>query len=284
MTSKSWCFTVNNPTESDKTTLDGLLCGYIVYGLEKGDSGTTHYQGYVEFEDKVRLATARNRLGGRAHVEPRRGTQEQAITYCKKDGSHSERGTPYIRGARTDLDRVRESALEGGMRDVSSWANLQGIRVAEKFLSYNEEARNWKMEVTWLCGVTGVGKSMTARKMLGEDCFTKSEGSKWWDSYDGHTDVIIDDFRDSWWSLTYMLRLLDRYECLLEVKGGMRQFRAKRVIVTSICHPAGMYAGTGEDIKQLLRRIDNVFECVSDVAEVAGVILEPRNSHKSFMD
>jgi len=104
--------------------------------------------------------------------------------------------------------------------------------------------------------------------MLGEDVYTKNTGTKWWDGYDGHEDVIIDDFRDSWWPLTYMLALLDRYEFLVENKGGHRQMRAKRIVVTSIFAPDTMYENTGECKIQLLRRVDHIIALVTDVTEV----------------
>lgn len=150
------------------------------------------------------------------------------------------------------------------MRAVCVAASLQQIRVAEKYLTYCEDPRDWKPEVIWLTGPSGSGKSRRAREICGEDVYTKNTGHKWWDGYDGHEDVILDDFRDSWWPITYMLALIDRYEFQVEYKGGMRQMRAKRIIITSIFTPDTMYRGTGECQQQLARRID----CVTDVTEV----------------
>jgi len=83
--SKYWCFTVNNPPGLlDPSLMDGVT--YCVYSEEVGDSGTYHLQGYVEFRTKRRLNAVREVLGGTAHVEPRRGTQEEAILYATKVG------------------------------------------------------------------------------------------------------------------------------------------------------------------------------------------------------
>ena len=68
-----------------------------------------------------------------------------------------------------------------------------------------------------------------------------------------------------------MLALLDRYEFLVEYKGGYRQFRAKTIVVTSINHPDSMYANTGECRNQLARRLTSV----TDVFQKSGVILYP---------
>jgi len=264
--SKSYCFTLNNYTEQEIETLKAVNTSYLVYGKEVGEMKTPHLQGYLEFSTKKRFTTVKKLLGNRYHIEPRRGTQEQAITYCKKDGDVHEQGTPYIQGARADLDQARNDAADNGMRSVTSWGNLQQIKVAEKYLTYNEISRDWETKVIWLWGLTGSGKSRLARELSNmDDCYIKSEGSKWWDGYDGHEYIIIDDFRSSWWPLTYMLRLLDRYACLVEVKGGMRQILAKTIIITSLWPPNLTYMGCGEDIKQLERR----------VSEVRGVVLPP---------
>lgn len=275
------CFTINNYTLDDFFTLGAVDCQYLIVGAEVGASGTPHLQGYIEFKKATRFTTARKLLGGRAHIEIRKGPQEKAIDYCKKDGDWTERGERKIQGDRVDLDRVRELAHEGGMRAVSAYSNLQQIHVAEKYLTYNEEKRDWKPTVTWIWGPTGTGKSRKAREMLADvDYYTKNDGAKWWPGYDAHEAVIIDDFRDSWFTLTEMLSLLDRYEKVVEFKGGYRQFLARQIIVTSAFPPRQCYKNTGEAIEQLIRRIDTVIQLgepvdslqqsVADVAEVAG--------------
>lgn len=268
MSARNVCFTINHYTIDDILSLCDIDWRYIIVGWEIGDSGTPHMQGYGELNKLTRYSSLK-KLMPRAHIESRKGTQEQAIKYCMKE-AFTEHGKRRKQGARTDLDIVRQAALDGGMRAVTGWANLQGIRVAEKFLTHNEEARNWAPDVYWLWGPTGVGKSRIARALCegDEDVYTKNTDTKWWDGYDRHKYVIIDDFRPSWWSITYMLGLLDRYEFRIETKGGHRQFVPKVIIVTSSLPPERCYVGTGECVKQLLRR-------VSVVSEVGGVILGP---------
>lgn len=260
MAARSWCFTVNNYEEEEYDNLLNYECRYIVIGKEVGEGGTHHLQGYIEFGKPMRLAACK-KINKRAHWEVRKGTAIEASVYCQKEGKFEERGKIGKQGKRTDLDGVRQLAAESGMRAVTCVSNLQQIKVAEKYLSYNEEPRDWVPEVTWLWGKTGVGKSRSARKLLNpDDTYTKNEGSKWWCGYDSHSDVIIDDFRDSWWSITEMLSLLDCYEKRVEFKGGQRQFRARRIVITSAVKPEDCYRGTGEKIKQLLRRIQKVEE------------------------
>lgn len=262
MSARGWTLTINNYNRDDENLFVTLPKGvrYAIAGYEVGKEGTPHLQCYIEMFSPCRF-TAVKKLYPRAHIEVRRGTRDEARNYCLKDGIAVEIGDWEAggRGARPDLDRARQCASEGGMRLVTQVCNAQQIRVAEKFLEHNEECRDWKPEVTWIWGPTGCGKSFTARKILeDEDIYTKNNGTKWWTHYDGHPAVIIDDFRDSWWSLTDTLALLDRYEYVVECKGGARQFLAKKIVITSCKHPSECYKGVGEDIQQLIRRIDDI--------------------------
>lgn len=274
------CFTVNNYDEDEwNRILENPRWSYVICGREVGEEGTPHIQGYGELGTRTKYNTVHRAIfADRAHCENRKGTQDEAIEYCKKDENYEERGVRRNQGARVDLDRIRNIALDLGMRQVVRVGNGQQIRVAEKFLEYNEEARDWKPRVMWIYGATGVGKSRRARELLGEDVYVKNNGSKWWPGYDGHSDVIIDDFRDKWFGgeIEVMLSLLDRYECKVEFKGGQRQFLARNIIITSPFHPRDCFRGGIEDIQQLLRRIDEVILLDPEVVdpEVGRVILE----------
>lgn len=278
MVSRNYCWTLNNWTDEECEVLRTPgRWRYIVWGREVGEEGTPHLQGYIELSKPQRI-TGIKKWGGpyaRMHLETRRGTRLEAKNYCLEDGDWEEHGDWNAggQGTRTDLDKVRNLAIGGGMREVTLTSNLQQIRVAEKYLTYHEEPRDFKPHVEWYWGPTGTGKSRAARNNCSAmDCYTKNTPTKWWNGYDGHEAVIIDDFRDSWWSLTDMLSLLDRYERQVETKGGERQFRASVIVVTSAHSPETLYKGCGEDVQQLLRRIDIVTEFRN---EVGGVILSP---------
>lgn len=251
--------------------------GYICGGLETcPTTGREHWQCYGEFKKKKRWGAIKTLLGG-AHFEPRKGSQREAIVYCQKEGRFWERGEPLRQGERNDLSGAAQLALNEGLRVASGVLSGQQFSVARNFLTYNEEGRHRKPRVTWIKGASGTGKSRRAREMAGEsDTYTKNDGTKWWDGYDGHTCVVIDDFRGSWWPLTYMLALLDRYEFRIEYKGGMRQFLAEEIIITSIKGPTEAYGDCAyEPVQQLLRRIDEVIDMGESKEQEVGVILAP---------
>lgn len=258
----NYCFTINNYTEDDITACKNLKYKYILLGNETGENNTPHLQGYVNFKNQVQFNSIKKKLP-RAHIERCKGTAIQNIEYCSKQSILFEDGEkPNIQGKRTDLDIIKESiSSTGKMRDVVLIAtSYQSVRMAEKILEYHERKRDWKPEVKWYYGATGTGKSRKAYEEC-SDPYTAGETNKWWQGYDAHEEVIIDDFRKDFIKFHELLKLLDRYPYLIECKGGSRQFLAKKIIITSPYHPECIYENR-EDIQQLLRRIDKIEEIV----------------------
>lgn len=133
--------------------------------------------------------------------------------------------------------------------------SYQSVKMAEQILKYHEKPRNAKPRVEWYYGPTETGKSRKAYEVLGEECYTCMSTGKWFEGYDAHTKVLIDDMRGDFFKFHELLRLLDRYAMRVETKGGSRQFLADHIIITSCRHPFDLF-DTREDVQQLLRRID----------------------------
>ncbi len=57
MQARRWCFTINNPPEGDNPLdLNGIEhIRYGIYQRERGENGTEHLQGYIEFDTPMRL-------------------------------------------------------------------------------------------------------------------------------------------------------------------------------------------------------------------------------------
>lgn len=110
---RRWCFTINNWSPADVERLDALPdVRYLVYGRERGDSGTPHLQGYIVYNGNRGFRGVCRDLGGRAHVERALGTSLQCANYCKKDGDYTEKGdVPANQGRRTDWDEFKEWVL-----------------------------------------------------------------------------------------------------------------------------------------------------------------------------
>jgi hypothetical protein len=255
---KAFMFTINNPSGSDYPG-DWPHVRYIVWQLEQGESGTPHYQGYVIFTKNMRT-NALKTLNSRAHWENRRGTHEEAEDYCTKEdtriGGPYKKGTPPAkRGNKSALDRVR-TAIDGGADMQTIARDYFGLwcRYRHSFLAYKlmtSGNRDFKTEVLVVWGPTGVGKSSFARRNF-PDAFWKAK-SKWWDGYEAHEVVVLDDYY-GWLPLDDLLRLLDRYPLYIETKGGTTQFLAKLVIFTSNKHPDDWYKNIPDVHRDALTR------------------------------
>ena len=254
---RNWSFTLNNYTGEELVIIKQLKYSYMIIGDEKGENETPHLQGYIEFLDNHTLSSIKKFMP-RSHLEISKGNGEQNKTYCSKERVLFEDGKIKQQGKRNDISRIRDMVSDGGnMRSVVQVAtSVQSVRMAELYLTYSEQQRNWKPLVKWYYGSTGTGKSHAAYEES-PDPFTCGETSKWFQGYDGHENVIIDDFRKDFIKFHDLLKLLDKYPYLVEYKGGSRQFLARQIIITSPHHPKDVYENR-EDIDQLIRRIDEI--------------------------
>jgi len=89
-----WCFTMNNPTMSgdelaEKLKNAGNVKGFV-FQLEEGESGTPHFQGYVEFSEKQRVSALKKLTGQSAHVSVANGNKESNLKYCTKEEGRKE--------------------------------------------------------------------------------------------------------------------------------------------------------------------------------------------------
>lgn len=272
---RSVCFTHNNPIEMIE--FDHEKMQYLVYQEEIGASHTYHFQGYCEFTNKLRLNPAKELLGGpTVHIERRRGTQAQAIAYAKKDDTrvaHTqpyEEGEPLSQGKRLDLERFKDEVMKGErMRDLVDDHYMILARYPKFYASLtmmNRPKRTTDLVVTLLIGDTGLGKTRTVMDQFGDDpdfyLAPLNNGTMWYDTYDGHRRVLLDDFSGSasHISLCSLLRLLDRYPLLVPTKGGHTWWLPDEVFVTTNLLPKYWYTWgeRGEQYRALARRFHKV--------------------------
>jgi len=269
--SRGWMFTWNNYTSADEEQVRLVAStesSYCVYGKEIAPStGTPHLQGYIEFPNaraQTAVALLLRSQTGACWVSARKGTPVQAADYCKKtDTAYWEYGKPPRgAGARTDLDLVRQSIRDQvPIRDIASSLGYQALKHAEVLIKYAEKPRTWKPVSIWIYGPSGYGKSYLAKdvsppeKRWRHKCISPL---KFWTAYDAHEYVVLDDLRSDTVPFMTLLGIMDDDECVVEVKHGHRQMLARQVVVTTTRSPVDTYRSSGEDMYQLLRRLDYI--------------------------
>lgn len=140
--------------------------------------------------------------------------------------------------------------------------SYQSLKFAEYYLKYKERPRTIKPIVKWYFGKSGRGKSYAASQELGlegVDYYRCMPTGRWFEGYDGHKKILVDDMRKDFMPFHTLLQFIDRYGFRVETKGASRQLQAEIIIITSCFSPEELY-NTREDIEQLTSRIDEVKE------------------------
>lgn len=268
MTSRSYVWTSYDMSWTHPP-VDGTKIRYSVWQKEKCPvTGRLHLQGYSELKDSVRIPAFQKMTGliG-AHCEKRKGTREEAREYCMKSATRIE--GPFEvgewkeggQGKRTDLDEVAKMVKDKKpiveIADTFPTQFIKFHRGIEKLHFTLNRPVKMKPNVYWIHGPSGVGKTKLAYERS-PNAYWKMNGNKWWDGYDGSSDVIIDDFKGDL-EFAYLLRILDRYPINVEVKGGTIHFNPQNIYITSLEGPLH-YIPYTEDKTQLLRRIDEIID------------------------
>jgi len=185
MTSRSWCFTLNNPTTpfaEEWMRNENIKWG--VWQMEVGQNGTRHLQGVLTMTAPRRLAYMKD-IVPQAHWEKRRGSVKEAVGYVTKEDTR-ESG-PYavengvlltdesrdvlilkllkVKVNRSDELMEIKSKLDSGTVTVEQIAEehfelwVRNFRAFEKYQLIKTKPRNHEVEVHVIQGPTGTGKS-----------------------------------------------------------------------------------------------------------------------------
>jgi len=268
--SRDYCFTLNNYTVDHIELFNSIDCVYVVYGKEVGDSGTPHLQGYIRFKNQKTMSAAIKLMPG-CHIEIKRGTCAEAITYCKKDGDVYERGeapkTPAD-GGKMEKDRWKEinkrarDGDEAWLEEFEPQVHFKHLATFRSHKKARTDVMGYKDEDTpheWWVGPTGTGKSKKLWDLY--PTHYHKDQNKWWCNYTGQEIVAIEEASPK--TMEHLASRLkvwaDRYPFSGEIKGGrIEGVRPAKIIVLSNytieqCFP------NQEDYEPLNRRF-NVIE------------------------
>lgn len=208
-----------------------------------------HNHFVVRYDNCVRVRDARARYLPPGHdaiqVEAGRSFAH-VVKYVKKDGKFLETGpdgldapkvtrktmlTTWLNASRTDAPIPIARLAEENPQFIAGFHNL--TRDIQTFnLARGAAKATNKVRGIWLWGPPGVGKSFLARKLC-PGAFIKAQ-SKWWDGYQSHEHVILEDLDLKGECLSHHIKLwADSFPADGEVKGATAPLAHRSFVVTS---------------------------------------------------
>ena len=245
--SRKWCVTINNYDKVDLAKFENLECRYSMRSLgERREKRHSTHQGYVELHAAVTRKALSKRLP-RASLRKAHGTRDENVVYISKNENPTflEKGTPGAQGKRWDLDKVRNTAIYDGMKQVVTDFGFQAIRVAQLYLEYNEPCRKVKPHVAWIWGGTTTGKTSSAFKRCSVAILMRFIlnliPKRWFYGYDGHKKSS--SMNSEMTGKNGHFRFFSNSsETLAGLKlRAARQFLAELIVITSPFPPEKMY-------------------------------------------
>jgi len=229
--------------------------------LELAASGFLHWQIVVAFSGTARLSRVRDTFG-EAHAELCRSSAADA--YVWKDltavaNTRFELGTKSLnRACQKDWDAIWESAKAGRLDDIPRDVLVRNYRTIKQIGVDYVQPTQMERTCSVFWGRTGLGKSKLAWEEAGFSAYPKSPSTKFWDGYRGQEHVVLDEFRGDI-GVSHLLRWLDRYPVIVEIKGSACVLQAKKIWITSNLSPREWYPLVDEDtLNALLRRLNVV--------------------------
>ncbi len=296
---RSWIFTLNNPTDEE---IAQLLVSSAVEGTveilavchEIGDSGTPHLQGMIEFKHAKTLTAFKKWAGSsRYHLQKRKGSVRRAWAYAMKgEQSKTEWEAEGEHGDNWGLNRrvcaeigcpAEEEAQEGGtwprivemVKKGSSYLEIvdafpsvavsQGSAIKQYMTEYHNSRMGWRDLTTMaIYGPTGVGKTRSIMEAYGyANCYRVTDYKNAWDAYNGEDVVILEEFRNSL-KIEQMLNYLDGYPVRLPCRYADKMAQFTKVFIVSNWKWNQQYDGIQmnypETYAALMRRIPVVLE------------------------
>jgi len=230
------------------------------------EEGYLHWQFIVYTERKVRASFVR-KLFGCAHVETTRSAQAESYVWKEDtyvDGSRFEIGQlPMRRNREKDWEAIWDHCKAGRICEIPADIRVRCYRTIRSIEKDYLSPCAFERQIYVFWGRSGTGKTRKAWEEAGlEGTYPKDPCTKFWDGYLSQCNVIIDEFRGQI-GISHILRWLDRYPTIVEIKGGAVCLAARKIWITSNICPTSWYPDLdSETVQALLRRLTIVQEFV----------------------
>lgn len=288
---------IGQPVPGTRATLS-YMCGQIELGQTPGQRHAGfHWQGYLEFSDNVSAFEIMNFFGwnpGDVHLEPRFGSQQDAIDYTRKETtqvaeiddhlplhqqdpqSWKEAGQPHPPNVAAAWQHMRQVVMNGaGMMDM-----LQGdIHQFRLLVQYNNGIRNIiqavenddgdemrDVKVIVYYGEPRSGKSGTVyRRHAFKEIFKRGQAAaQHYTGYNKQKVLLIDDLplgqADCPMSIGDLQNALDPYPMSLNAKHTQHRARWDTVYICTNLPPSQWFPRADRVVHQsILERIHEMW-------------------------
>lgn len=289
---KHWVFTYFPPALAGETPHDTLSrvrpaydpnqVQYLTCNPEVcPETGRGHWQGYVVFFAQVRRPRVQAALNTpNAHCELMRGTSEEAAAYARKEASRLGTVARIEEGIQPDprVGPRQNGDLESAIAAIQAGARIRDlVELHPKavvrslrgllFLQHHyQPVRGAPPEVECHFGPPGCGKTRYAYDRFGaEEVYNKDPDSRWWDGYDGHRCILLDEFDKRsqapghFFTLAQALKICDRYPISREVKGAAVSISSEMIVFTGNTEPHTWF-GPMADLAPFWRRVTRIVD------------------------
>ena len=245
---------ITNPTKVVNTLMERFEKYSPVYatcGKEVAPTtGTTHYHAVIVCETHIRTKNGNNLLeidGILPHLERVKHGIKKIAEYCQKEGNFAEAGKRTWKEVLSKKEKnlmLLNGNLEEMFRngEISATEVIRADKIRSVFTRISKPEKYKKRLIIWFKGPTGEGKTRTAiqiaERYYEEDYWITNDNLRWFDGYNSQKVAIIDDFRKTMltdWN--FLLRLLDGYNLIVQIKGGFVKWNPSVIIITSPATP-----------------------------------------------
>ena len=312
-----WQITINNPADH-KMTHDKIKATfmqnfktleYFCMADEKGSCYHTHI--FVTFSSRVRFSKIKKHFP-MAHIEACKGSVSDNIDYIKKSGkwendkkhgtqikgTYEESGTPPpdIKGTDEAYRELFEMIQNGYnnieiltqntdyIRDIDKLDKVRTMILTERY----KGTRRTDMQVTYISGVTGTGKTSSVLDEFGDaNVYRVTDYDHPFDGYNCQSILLLDEFRSSL-RIKDMLNFLDIYPLELPARYANKYACYEKVFIISNWTLEKQYSEVQKEDKEswdaFLRRIHKVkvFNSKTDIRTYDSVA-EYMNRKEEFI-